>query len=140
VANPELIDKLRTEGMLCVRHKKPTDGSVSDQPSNHSWGTAIDFKLLGHDAPGNTGTIVPRFIAIMAPFFNAAGWYSGIGFHDTMHFEVANETIKKWKNTGVIGPVDPDDLLVASNGGPGGGGVLSSIGGFFSGLFGGRHA
>jgi hypothetical protein len=124
--------------MLCVRYKEPTDGSASDQPSNHSWGTAIDFKLLGHDAPGNTGNVVPRFIAIMAPFFNSAGWYSGIGFHDTMHFEVANETIKKWKDTGVIGPVDPDDLLVASNGGAGGGGILSSIGGFFSGLFGGH--
>lgn len=137
-ANPELIDQLRTEGMICVRHKNPTDGSISDEPSNHSWGTAIDFKLVGHEAPGNTGKVAPRWVAIMAPFFNEAGWYSGIGFHDTMHFEVADETIRKWKSDGVLGNVAPEDTVVAGAGG--GGNVFSSIGGFFSGLFGGRRA
>jgi hypothetical protein len=138
-ANPDLIDQLRTEGMICVRHKNPTSGAVSLEPSNHSWGTAIDFKLLGMKAPGNTGSTVPQWVAILVPFFNEAGWYSGVGFHarDAMHFEVADETVRKWKNDGLLGTVRPEDNVVA---GDGGGNLISTIGGFFSGLFGGRRA
>jgi hypothetical protein len=135
-ANPQLIDQLRTEGMICVRHKNPTDGSSSDEPSNHSWGTAIDFKLVGHEAPGNTGTVAPRWVAIMVPFFNEAGWYSGIGFHDTMHFEVADETIRKWKNDGLLGTVAPEEPVVAGN--TGGGNIFAPVSDFFSRLFGRR--
>jgi hypothetical protein len=36
------------------------------------------------------------------PFFNAQGWYSGIGFtaRDTMHFEVADGTMHDWAAAG----------------------------------------
>jgi D-alanyl-D-alanine carboxypeptidase-like protein len=145
VTNPELFDQLDTKGMICVRHKKPTDGSVSHQASNHSWGTAVDFKLIGGQAPGNTGPNVPRWVAILVPFFNAAGWVSGVGFHarDAMHFEVADETIRKWKADGLLGttpPAGPAVVAMADTGGNaprtmadnGSGG----IGGFFSRLFG----
>ena len=52
---PDLKNVLGTEGMLNVRYRKPTSGKKSTQISNHSWGTAIDFKIVGKKAPGNTG-------------------------------------------------------------------------------------
>jgi hypothetical protein len=76
---------------------------VSNQISNHAWGTAVDFKIVGFEAPPNTGQSVPRFIAILIPLFNEAGWYSGVGFHDSMHFEVSEERIRKWADDGVLG-------------------------------------
>jgi hypothetical protein len=97
---PDLKRVLSTEGMLCTRFRKPTSGKKSTKISNHSWGTAIDFKIMGFPAPGNTGDKIPRFIALMLPHFNKGGWFSGIAFHDTMHFEVAEETIKKWSKEG----------------------------------------
>jgi hypothetical protein len=105
--HPDLIAVLDTEGMLCVRHKKPTNGAFSDDPSNHSWGTAVDFKLTGGDAPGATGKSVPRWVAILVPFFNEVGWYSGISFADAMHFEVADGTIRKWAQDGLLGAGSP---------------------------------
>lgn len=88
--------------MICVRRRKPTSGAISQKISNHSWGTAVDFKIVGFDAPGNTKHNVPKFIAIMVPFFNKEGWLSGIAFNDSMHFEVADETIKKWSKDGKL--------------------------------------
>jgi len=92
---PDLQKVLSTEGMLSVRMRKPTDGSISTHVSNHAWGTAVDFKIVGFDAPANTGQTVPRFVALLIPLFNAAGWFSGVGFNDTMHFEVSEERIRK---------------------------------------------
>src|ERR1051326_627884 len=100
--NPDLEKVLSTEGMLCVRRRKPTSGGVSKRLSNHSWGTAVDFKIVGFSAPGNTKQNVPKFIAILIPFFNEEGWLSGIAFHDSIHFEVADETIKKWSRDGKL--------------------------------------
>jgi len=102
-ANPGLEAVLSTEGMLCVRRRKPTSGAISKKLSNHSWGTAVDFKIVGFDAPGNTKQNVPKFIALMIPHFNEEGWLSGIAFNDSMHFEVADETIKKWSAQGKLG-------------------------------------
>jgi hypothetical protein len=99
---PDLATVLSTEGMLSVRMRKPTDGSVSTHVSNHAWGTAVDFKVVGFDAPANTGSTVPRFIAILIPLFNDAGWFSGVGFHDTMHFEVSEERIRELSSEGVF--------------------------------------
>lgn len=97
-AGHDLDSVLGTEGMQNVRYRKPTNGSVSTKISNHSWGTAIDFKIVGHDAPGNTHDFVPRFVAVLIPFLNKEGWYSGVGFkaRDTMHFEVADATMHAW--------------------------------------------
>ncbi len=95
---------LDDDGMLVVRYRKPTSGHPSTRISNHSWGTAIDFRIIGHDPPGNTHNLIPRFIAVLLPFFNEAGWYSGIGFSDTMHFEVADGTVHKWATGGALKP------------------------------------
>lgn len=100
--NSDLEEVLSTEGMLCVRFRKPTSGKKSTKVSNHSWGTAVDFKIVGFGAPTNTKTKIPRFIALMLPHFHAAGWFSGIAFRDTMHFEVAEETIRKWSGDGLL--------------------------------------
>lgn len=99
-AGHDLESVLATEGMLNVRYRKPTSGAASTLISNHSWGTAIDFTLLGLDAPGNTHDAVPRFISVLIPHFNRAGWYSGVGFHDSMHFELAEGTIHDWAGQG----------------------------------------
>lgn len=92
------------DGMLVVRYRRPTSGRPSTKISNHSWGTAIDFKILDNKPPGNTHDKIPRFIAVLLPFFHAAGWYSGIGFSDTMHFEVADGTIHDWAVSGALRP------------------------------------
>jgi hypothetical protein len=115
VAEPDLASVLSTEGMLNVRMRKPTDGSVSTHISNHAWGTAVDFKISGFDAPANTGPTVPRFIAILIPLLNDVGWFSGVGFHDTMHFEVSEERIREWTNKHVFkgGPVQGDRSRIA---------------------------
>jgi D-alanyl-D-alanine carboxypeptidase len=99
---PDLESVLSTEGMLSVRMRKPTDGSISTHVSNHAWGTAVDFKIVGFEAPANTGHTVPRFIALLIPLFNNAGWFSGVGFNDTMHFEVSEERIRKWSQDHVF--------------------------------------
>jgi hypothetical protein len=101
-AESDLASVLSTEGMLSVRLRKPTDGSVSRLISNHAWGTAVDFKIVGFDAPANTGPTVPRFIAILIPLLNTAGWYSGVGFRDAMHFEVSEERIREWSDEHVF--------------------------------------
>jgi len=103
-AGHDLESVLGTEGMLNVRYRKPTSGKPSTKISNHAWGTAIDFKILGHSAPGNTGGKIPRFVASLLPFFNKAEWYSGIGFNDTMHFEVSDGLIRKWAKGGLLKP------------------------------------
>jgi hypothetical protein len=59
---PEPESVLSTEGMLSVRMRKPTDGSVSRSISNHALGTAADFKIVGFEAPANTGRMVPRLL------------------------------------------------------------------------------
>jgi hypothetical protein len=99
---PDLESVLSTEGMLSVRMRKPTDGSISTHVSNHAWGTAVDFKIVGFEAPANTGRTLPRFIALLIPLFNDAGWFSGVGFNDTMHFEVSEERIREWSSKNVL--------------------------------------
>lgn len=100
-AEPGLIDVLGTVGMLNVRLRKPTHGH-SNKISNHAWGTAIDFNIDGQPAPGDTGHTIPLGIAILVPYFNEAGWYSGISFHDDMHFEASDGLIQRWAEDGTI--------------------------------------
>jgi hypothetical protein len=102
----DLESVLGTAGMLNVRFARPTDGSHPHVPSNHSWGCAIDFCLVGRPAPGNTHGMVPRFIAALIPAMNEEGWFAGIGFHspDAMHFEVAEQTITAWSKQGLLVP------------------------------------
>jgi hypothetical protein len=101
---PALAQAVGYSGMLVVRLRRPTSGPPSKKISNHAWGTAIDFHIDGHEPPGDTGQTIPLGIAKLVPYFNKAGWYSGISFHDDMHFEVAEGTIRQWSGDGLLKP------------------------------------
>jgi hypothetical protein len=108
-AHPDVHDAIGSSGMLCVRNIKGTD-----RPSNHAWGCAVDINIEGAldgiNVGGGTGRLDDRTLAglaAMAPFFHAEGWFWGVGFstfEDGMHFEVADQTIRKWHEDGELGP------------------------------------
>ncbi len=90
---PNVVAAVKNDGMLCVRHKRTNANSFS----NHSWGTAIDL-FFGAAAVPQKVHKTHRGCIQLAPFFNKHGWYWGAGFSgnsvDSMHFELAEETIK----------------------------------------------
>jgi len=96
---PNVIAALKSDGMLCVRHKRNNPNSFS----NHSWGTAIDL-FFGADVVPQGVHKTHRGLLQLAPFFNKHGWYWGAGFSgksvDSMHFELAEETISKSQSSG----------------------------------------
>jgi len=105
-AHSDVHAVLNTAGMFCARLI-----ANSQSISNHSWGTAVDISVGGildgvqtRSARSDGRTLAG--LAAMAPFFNQAGWYWGAGFstfEDGMHFEVADETIRKWHAEGKLG-------------------------------------
>ncbi len=99
VAHPDLYALLGTEGCFCCRLVR---GS-STQPSNHSWGTAIDIKIGGIlDQRGDDK--VQRGLLALYPYFKAEKCFWGAGFRveDGMHFEASDQLIREWVRTGVI--------------------------------------
>ena len=98
-SEPDIHAALGTAGALCARLIRGSKSSVS----NHSWGTAIDLKLEGKlDGFGDGGT---QFgLLLLAELFNEEGWYWGAGFRreDSMHFEVGEETLRKWLAEGKL--------------------------------------
>lgn len=94
---PDIYAQLGTAGALCVRLIRGSKSSVS----NHSFGTAIDITLQGETDPFADGTIQIGLV-ILAEHFNEEGWYWGGGYNreDGMHFEVGEETLRKWVETG----------------------------------------
>lgn len=98
-SEPDLHDALGTAGGLCVRLVRGSKSSIS----NHSFGTAIDLKLEGKiDGFGDGGT---QFgLLLLAELFNAEGWYWGATYNreDSMHFEVGEETLRRWRAKGQI--------------------------------------
>lgn len=107
---PDLYSILGTAGMACARKVKllQPDGSIrlGTNPSNHSWGLAIDIKLNGAlDRQGDDKCY--RGLLVLSRYFNAAGWYWGVSFpkEDAMHFEVAETTLRRWKREGLLEPM-----------------------------------
>jgi hypothetical protein len=92
--NQPLYDQVKNAGMLCVRARRHNLGHFS----NHSWGTAIDI-YFGTDVVPQTVRLAHRGNLLLAPYFNRHGWYWGAGFSgdsvDSMHFELAEETVAK---------------------------------------------
>jgi hypothetical protein len=90
---PSVVAAVKNDGMLCVRHKRMNPNSFS----NHSWGTAIDL-FFGTAAVPQGSHKTNRGCLQLAPFFNRHGFYWGAGFSgssvDSMHFELAEQTIK----------------------------------------------
>ncbi|CCD91661.1 conserved hypothetical protein [Bradyrhizobium sp. ORS 375] len=104
---PDLYAILGTAGMACARKVKikQKDGSIKlgKNPSNHSWGLAVDITLKGAlDEQGDDKCY--RGLLILSRYFNAAGWYWGVTFptEDGMHFEVAESTLRRWKKDGML--------------------------------------
>jgi len=94
---PEVVAAAKTEGMLCVRHRRNNANSFS----NHSWGAAIDL-FFGRDVVPQGKPKTHRGVLMLAPIFNRHGWYWGAGFSgnsvDSLHFELAEETIRSSGN------------------------------------------
>jgi len=99
---PELYALIGTEGMMCCRYKK-IRGRVVEDPSNHTWGAAVDLTVGGElDDQGDNR--VQRGLLILSRYFNAHGWYWGAAFpvEDAMHFEVSREMLQRWRNEGTL--------------------------------------
>jgi hypothetical protein len=94
---PEAYAAIGTAGALCVRHVRGRPGSVS----SHAWGVAVDLTLAGNlDQMGDGST---QFgLPVIAEYFNDEGWYWGAGYdrEDSMHFEVGEALLRKWKSDG----------------------------------------
>ena len=83
---PDMYNVLGTAGMLCCRYVRGSSTSIS----NHSWGTAIDLTINGVLDKRGDGKVQTGLV-LLAPLFNARGWYWGAGFptEDGMHFETS---------------------------------------------------
>src|SRR5690606_25450666 len=99
--DPDIYAKVGTAGALCVRFIRGSSTSIS----NHSWATAIDLTLEGQlDGFADGGT---QFgLLILAEYFNEEGWFWGAAYNreDSMHFEVGEETLRKWQEEGKLWP------------------------------------
>lgn len=91
---PQVFDEVKSAGMLCVRARKTNPNRFS----NHSWGTTIDL-FLGSGVVPQGKHLAHRGLVMLFPIFNRHGWYWGAEFSgdsvDSMHFELAEETILK---------------------------------------------
>lgn len=91
---PDVFKEVKTAGMLCVRHRRHNPAHFS----NHSWGCAIDL-FFGAKVVPQGKHMAHRGIVMLFPVFNRHGWYWGAEFSgdsvDSMHFELAEETILK---------------------------------------------
>jgi uncharacterized coiled-coil protein SlyX len=98
-SDPDIYAKVGTAGALCVRFIRGSTTSIS----NHSWATAIDLTLEGKlDGFADGGT---QFgLLILAEYFNEEGWFWGAAYkrEDSMHFEVGEETLRKWAEEGKL--------------------------------------
>lgn len=108
IGNADLYSALGTSGVLCVRYVR---GS-SNQPSNHSWGTAIDISIFNPntgkhelDLPLGNGEVQLGCLELYRYFKDdgmATGewcyWGAGFSREDGMHFEASDELIRIWRN------------------------------------------
>lgn len=101
VAHPLLWSTLVDDsGMLCCRLVRGSDRYFS----NHSIGTAIDLRIGGILAPLNA-TKIPYGLLVLYYYFHKYGWFWAQGYRgrtDPMHYEIADETLRRWKREGLI--------------------------------------
>ena len=92
--HPELVPHMGHQGMICCRYQRGSNSKVS----NHAWGNAIDLVFDGEvDRRGDNKC--QKWLLIVYPYFHTEGWYWGSEFktEDSMHFELAEETVRKIK-------------------------------------------
>jgi hypothetical protein len=91
---PEVYNEVKTAGVLCIRSRRHNPSKYS----NHSWGSAIDI-YFGSGMIDQGVRQTQRGVYKLFPYFNNHGWYWGAEFSgdsvDSMHFELAEETIRK---------------------------------------------
>ena len=108
--HPDAYNQIKTAGMLCCRRIKFNPAHYS----NHSWGTAIDLYFGSGVVPQGKAMTQRGFLEIYQTF-NQHGWYWGAGFSggsvDTMHFELADETIRALD----AAPLSPNALIAAAD-------------------------
>lgn len=95
----DLYDRINTAGGLCVRRIRGTVNTLS----SHAFGLAVDLNIDGQlDGFGDGKTQLG--LTILADFFKEEGWIWGAGFgrEDSMHFEVSQELLERWRAEGVI--------------------------------------
>ncbi|QHQ36537.1 M15 family metallopeptidase [Algicella marina] len=98
-SDPDLHDRISTAGSLCVRRIRGSRNALS----SHSFGLAVDLNIDGHlDTLGDGYTQLG--LTILADFFRSEGWIWGAGFsrEDSMHFEVSQEQVLKWRTEGKL--------------------------------------
>lgn len=101
--HPDLYPLIGTAGMACYRKVRG-----GESPSNHSAGTAIDITIGGvlpaMDYSPETPDLIPNGFVVLYAYFHAEGWFWAAGYAgdrvDAMHFEVADETLKRWHAQG----------------------------------------
>jgi peptidoglycan hydrolase-like protein with peptidoglycan-binding domain len=100
VEMPNVRAAMTSAGMKNCRRTKLKTG-WGNSFSNHSWGTAIDIKFNG-DLDNPSDNVVQVGLALIAPIFNAHGWFWGAGFGgyvDAMHFEAGRGLVDQWAKT-----------------------------------------
>ena len=99
VYEPELYNRIRSAGSLCVRRVRGSETATSA----HAYGLAVDLNIDGElDTLGDGKTQLG--LTILADFFRQEGWIWGAGFgrEDSMHFEVSREKLEQWRRLGQI--------------------------------------
>lgn len=92
---PDLYNLLRSSGMRVVRRTRN-----ASTYSLHSWGIAIDIRIMDVLPPYGCSYSV-RGLDAIATYFNRAGWYWGGGYRnihrkDPMHFECGLALVQSW--------------------------------------------
>lgn len=91
---PKIFSEVKTASVLCVRQRRNNPSRFS----NHSWGASIDL-FFGAHVVDQGRPVTHRGNLLLAPYFQKYGWYWGAEFSgdsvDSMHFELAEETILK---------------------------------------------
>ena len=91
---PDLYSLVATSGMRAVRAVRGHHNY-----SNHSWGIAIDIRIGSLLVPLGAQFSM-RGLDALVPYFNAAGWYWGGGYHgrkDPMHFECSTSLLQSFR-------------------------------------------
>jgi hypothetical protein len=90
----DVYNEVNNNGMLCIRARK----SDLSKFSNHSWGAAIDI-YFGRSGVEQGIHKTQYGVYLLSTYFNNNGWYWGAEFSgdyvDSMHFELAEETVLK---------------------------------------------
>ena len=95
----ELYSRITSAGGLCVRRIRGSETAVS----THAYGLALDLNIDGVlDTLGDGKTQLG--LTILSDFFQEEGWFWGAAFgrEDSMHFEVSQEMLSRWRSAGEI--------------------------------------